>query len=251
MIFSGPHYYLGLIQVALAVCYVLLGVFAAGRNKWVDRIAAWVIGAYLLMYKSWEYGPFSTVPVDLSAISYFLFGVAAFVPFRPVKAAGSVSAMLSGAVYFFTMILYPETHVESLLANRWYLLIMAMVNHNLMFAGGLFLCARNTFRRTDCVWVLGWFAFYLAYYELVTAGYGMTSNVTAITGILDGSLVAGVLGLPLTAGYYVGYYIIVILALALIASVFVLLNRAFARRRERKGVFLPAFSTSPLAGYAA
>ena len=87
MIFSGPHYYLGLIQAALAVCYVLLGVFAAGRNKWVDRIAAWVIGAYLLLYKSWEYGPFSTVPVDLSAISYFLFGVAAFVPFRPVKAA--------------------------------------------------------------------------------------------------------------------------------------------------------------------
>ena len=174
MIFSGPHYYLGLIQAALAVCYVLLGVFAAGRNKWVDRIAAWVIGAYLLLYKSWEYGPFSTVPVDLSAISYFLFGVAAFVPFRPVKAAGSVSAMLSGAVYFFTMILYPETHVESLLANRWYLLIMAMVNHNLMSAGGLFLCARNTFRRTDCVWVLGWFAFYLCLSPSSSpSGYGI------------------------------------------------------------------------------
>ena len=159
--------------------------------------------------------------------------------------------MLSGAVYFFTMILYPETHVESLLANRWHLLIMAMVNHNVMFVGGLFLCARNTFRRTDCVWVLGWFAFYLAYYELVTAGYGMTSNVTAITGILDGSLVAGVLGLPLTAGYCVGYYVIVIIALALIASAFVLLNRAFTRRREKKGVFLPALSASPLAEFAA
>ena len=79
----------------------------------------------------------------------------------------------------------------------------------------------------------------------------MTSNVTAITGILDGSLVAGVLGLPLTAGYYVGYYVIVIIALALIASAFVLLNRAFTRRREKKGVFLPALSASPLAEFAA
>ena len=122
--------------------------FFAGRSRVFDRVGAWLIGAYLLMYKFNEYGPFRAVPLDLSAVSYFLFGVAAFVPFRPLKAAGSFSAMLSGSVYFFTMILYPETHVENLLDNRWFLLTMAMVNHNVMFFGGMLVCAEYRFERT-------------------------------------------------------------------------------------------------------
>ena len=65
MIFTGEHYYLGLIQAALAVFYVLFGVFVAGRSRVFDRVGAWLIGAYLLMYKFNEYGPFRTVPLDL------------------------------------------------------------------------------------------------------------------------------------------------------------------------------------------
>ena len=56
MIFTGEHYYLGLIQAALAVFYVLFGVFVAGRSRVFDRVGAWLIGAYLLMYKFNEYG---------------------------------------------------------------------------------------------------------------------------------------------------------------------------------------------------
>ena len=62
MIFTGEHYYLGLIQAALAVFYVLFGVFVAGRSRVFDRVGAWLIGAYLLMYKFNEYGPFRAVP---------------------------------------------------------------------------------------------------------------------------------------------------------------------------------------------
>ena len=233
MIFTGEHYYLGLIQAALAVFYVLFGVFVAGRSRVFDRVGAWLIGAYLLMYKFNEYGPFRTVPLDLSAVSYFLFGVAAFVPFRPLKAAGSFSAMLSGSVYFFTMILYPETHVENLLDNRWFLLTMAMVNHNVMFFGGMLVCAEYRFERTDYAWVLGWMAFYLTYFQLITVGYGITEGVTTIAEIVDGSLVAEVLGVPLTSAYYAIYYIIVALALALIFVLFKCINSAFMRRKDR------------------
>ncbi len=233
MIFTGEHYYLGLIQAALAVFYVLFGVFVAGRSRVLDRVGAWLIGAYLLMYKFNEYGPFRAVPVDLSAVSYFLFGVAAFVPFRPLKAAGSFSAMLSGSIYFFTMILYPEMHVENLLNDRWFLLTMAMVNHNIMFFGGMLVCAECRFGRTDYVWMLGWMAFYLAYFQLVTVGYGITEGVTTIGEIVDGTLVAEVLGVPLTAAYYAVYYIVVILALALIFVLFRCINSVFMRRKDR------------------
>lgn len=240
MIFTAPHYYLGVIQLALVAAYVLIAVFVAGRNRVLDRAVIWLIGAYLLLYKTWEYGPFRAIPVDLSAISYFLFGIAAFVPFRPLKAAGSFSAMLSGSIYFVTMILYPEMHVENLLSNRWFLLTMAMVNHNLMFLGGMFMCAKYEFGRTDHVWMLGWIAFYLVYYQLVAVSYGVVEGVTAIVGILQGTLVAEVLGVPLTVAYFVLYYAVIILAFALILTAYILLNRAFARRRKRKkGSFLP------------
>lgn len=233
MIFTGEHYYLGLIQIALVAAYVLIAVYAAGRNAIADRIVIWFIGAFLLMYKTGEYVTMGKVPVDLSAASYFLFGVAAFVPFRPLKAAGSFSAMLSGSVYFFTMILYPETHVENLLDNRWFLLTMAMVNHNVMFFGGMLVCAEYRFERTDYAWVLGWMAFYLTYFQLITVGYGITEGVTTIAEIVDGSLVAEVLGVSLTSAYYAIYYIIVALALALIFVLFKYINSAFMRRKDR------------------
>lgn len=234
MITTGPYDYLGYIQAAVVVCYVLLAVFVAGRNKWLDTLVVWFIAAYLLAYKFDEYGPFSSYPIDLSAMSYFVFGFAAFIPFRPLKAAGSFTAMLSGAVYFVTMTFFPNTHVESLTFNRWFLLTMAMVNHNLMFVGGLFMCARHKFGRTGMVWILGWFAFFFAYLELLTVGYGINYQVTSIVEIMQGTLVAEVLGLELTPTYYVLYYIIVVgLSVALLA-LFDLLNKAFTRRRMKK-----------------
>ena len=54
MTFTGPHFYLGLIQIALVASYVLIDAYAAGRNAIADRIAIWLIGAFLLMYKTGE-----------------------------------------------------------------------------------------------------------------------------------------------------------------------------------------------------
>ena len=33
MIFTGPHFYLGLIQIALVAAYVLIAVYAAGTER--------------------------------------------------------------------------------------------------------------------------------------------------------------------------------------------------------------------------
>lgn len=71
MIFTGSYWYYGIIQFGLVAVEVLLAVFWVGRNKTFDRIAMWLIAAYLLCYKFDEYGPFSAIPLDLSAMSYF------------------------------------------------------------------------------------------------------------------------------------------------------------------------------------
>ena len=231
MIFTGPHFYLGLIQIALVAAYVLIAVYAAGRNAIADRIVIWFIGAFLLMYKTGEYVTMGKVPVDLSAASYFLFGVAAFIPFRPLKAAASFSAMLSGAVYFFTMILYPETHVTGVqtAAVPVFDLAMAMTNHNILFLGGLFMCAKYAFPREDYVWVLG-------------INYANTSIVQ----ILTGTLVADVLGVSLTAAYYVVYYVVVTGLYVAIITLYSLLNRTYAAKKvDRRPVFLPPLLRMP------
>ena len=248
MIFTGPHFYLGLIQIALVAAYVLIAVYAAGRNAIADRIVIWFIGAFLLMYKTGEYVTMGKVPVDLSAASYFLFGAVAFVPFRPLKAAASFSAMLSGAVYFFTMILYPETHVAGVqtAAVPAFDLAMAMTNHNMLFLGGLFMCAKYAFPREDYVWVLGWFAFFFAYLQLVTVGYGINYANTSIVQILTGTLVADVLGVPLTAAYYVVYYVVVTGLCVAIITLYSLLNRTYAAKKvDRRPVFLPPLLRMP------
>ena len=248
MIFTGEHYYLGLIQIALVAAYVLIAVYAAGRNAIADRIVIWFIGAFLLMYKTGEYVTMGKVPVDLSAASYFLFGVAAFIPFRPLKAAASFSAMLSGAVYFFTMILYPETHVAGVqtAAVPAFDLAMAMTNHNMLFLGGLFMCAKYAFPREDYVWVLGWFAFFFAYLQLVTVGYGINYANTSIVQILTGTLVADVLGVSLTAAYYVVYYVVVTGLYVAIITLYSLLNRTYAvKKADRRPVFLPPLLRMP------
>ena len=234
MIFTGPHYYLGLIQAALIVLQALSARFLAGRNKRADRIAIWVIGAYLLMYKMQEYGPFRSYPLDLSAMSYFLFGVAAFVPFRPLKAAASLSVMLSGFAYACTMTLSPESHVVILdIENGRFLLAMAMVNHNLMFAGGVFMCASYAFEREDLIWILGWFGFFFSYVILMVYGYGVDERTSSIIGIMDGTLVAGSLGIEADAGYFVGYYLIASLLAVGIFFAFFALNRAYRGREAR------------------
>lgn len=231
MIFTGEHYYLGLIQAALIVVHILLGVFVAGKNRCFDRLVVWVIGAYLLFYKMWEYGPFETLPLDLSAMSYFLFGFAAFIPFRPLKTAASFSAMLSGVVYAVTMTLYPESHIGILhTSNRYFLVAMAMANHNLMFAGGLFMSSRHRFFRTDYVWVFGWLAFFFGYVILLIYGYGADLRTSSIVQIMQGTLVADVLGLEMTAAYYVVYYIIFFSLFGAVVWLYGLLNRAYHKK---------------------
>ena len=201
------------------------------------------------MYKTGEYVTMGKVPVDLAAASYFLFGVAAFVPFRPLKAAASFSAMLSGSGLLL--------HHDPLPRNarcrrtdsrrpRHSTLAMAMTNHNMLFLGGLFMCAKYAFPREDYVWVLGWFAFFFAYLQLVTVGYGINYANTSIVQILTGTLVADVLGVPLTAAYYVVYYVVVTGLWRGDHHSLLLLNRTYAAKKvDRRPVFLPPLLRMP------
>ena len=96
------------------------------------------------------------------------------------------------------------------------------------------------------MWVLGWFAFFFAYLQLVTVGYGINYANTSIVQILTGTLVADVLGVPLTAAYYVVYYVVVTGLCVAIITLYSLLNRTYAAKKtDRRPVFLPPLLRMP------
>ena len=96
------------------------------------------------------------------------------------------------------------------------------------------------------MWVLGWFAFFFAYLQLVTVGYGINYANTSIVQILTGTLVADVLGVSLTAAYYVVYYVVVTGLYVAIITLYSLLNRTYAAKKvDRRPVFLPPLLRMP------
>lgn len=237
MIFTGSYWYYGVIQIAVFAAIVAIACLVAGRNRLFDAVVVWVIGAYLLCYKLNEYGPFKAMPIDLSAMSYFLFGVAAFVPLRPLKSAAAFSAMLSGIIYVATMTFFPETHIASLnSSDKFFLINMAMCNHNLLLLGSIFMTAQLEVKRDDVVFLLGWFGFFFAYLNLLVTAYGVSYKNSSIIGIIDGSLVAGVLGMDVTPAFGAVYYTVCLFVFGALVALFILLNR-FLTRRYRK--FLP------------
>ena len=169
-----------------------------------------VIGAYLIMYKSYELLP-ELLPADLSAVSYFVFAAAAFLPLRRLKCAASFFSVLSGSVYAVTMILFPGEHFGE--HTTEFLAGMAMFHHALLLIGGLAMCSLcRPEREKDAPAVLGALALYLAYLGLLWVfDPASASLATAIFGIVDGSLVAGVLGLSVTAGYLAVYILAITL----------------------------------------
>lgn len=241
MIFTGEHWAYGVVQAAIIAAQVLLVLFIVGRNRVFDRLAMWAIALFLVLYKLDEYGFGKTIPLDHSVMSYFLFGLAAVVPFRPLKAAASFSAMLSGAIYALTMLLFPENHFSEVTAvtQNVFLVRMAMLNHNLLFAGGAFMCSLARFGREDFVWLFGWYGFFMAYLKLMVDGFGVNTSRVSIFRIMDGSLVAAVLDVSVTSLYVVAYYVVIAAVFVALVTGFASLNRAFDRRRLRRNPFLP------------
>lgn len=242
MIFTGEHWTYGAVQAAVIVVEILLLRFVAGRNRVLDRFVVWAIAVFLVLYKLDEYGFGKSVPLDLSAMSYFLFGLAAVVPFRPLKCAASFSAMLSGAIYALTMLLFPESHFSEVtsVTQDAFLIRMAMLNHNLLFVGGGFMCSFARFGREDFVWLFGWYGFFMAYLKLMVDGFGVSTKYVSIIRIMDGSLVADVLGVSATPFYIVVFYVVVAVGFTALVLGFHALNRAFDRRRQRRNPFLPS-----------
>lgn len=188
MIFTGPHWWAGMLQIGVLAAELLFLLLFLRRHPKFCLAAVVAAGVYFLAYKLWEYISDHKWPIDFSALSYFLFGIAALLPFRPLKTAASFSGFLAGSIFIVSFILFPETHVQT--NPVFYYRAMGFFNHNLLFTASFALLFLYRFRKSHIAWILGWIAAVVIYSEVMIHVFRVADTVEVITKILDGSILS-------------------------------------------------------------
>ncbi len=141
---NNPYWWAGWLIFILFVALNLV-IWLLRNKPALSYAIAWTVAAYLLIYKtveliSWQLaGENYKFPVEFSAISYFAFGI--FVTFRLKKADTfpMFAAVLTGTIYSMFFWISPDSYVYDM--ETPYLFTMAIINHHLLYFGGMLMTA--------------------------------------------------------------------------------------------------------------
>ena len=166
---------------------VFTAIFAS-KHKWVARVLLWCMAAFVLIYEIYYYVTHpTTMPIAFSTFSYFLFGIAVFLPVRPFKSVAAFCSFLSGVIYLAAFVFYPDENYKAQPdeAGR----MMGYLMHNMMLLGGLLLYSRHKVKKTDILYIIGFFVFVAIYSEVAMHVCG-SGNVNPITyGTIEATLI--------------------------------------------------------------
>lgn len=217
--------------------FAILAAYATYKNRKLSYIAVYFAALWLLVIKCIQYIPAKRLPMDISAISYFLFGIFALLPFRPAKVVVSQFAVLCGIVYAIAAIAIPGTFFarDPTEFGRFF----GMLNHAVLFLGGLAMMGHVRFRRLDIVWTIAFLAAVIAYTEICHAIH-VEEGVAIFSQIIDGTVILIVApNFTMPPWYYVVYYIIVAGIFSLWIFITYLINRKVAPKNLKTGFFAP------------
>src|SRR5574344_3019197 len=106
MIFLGNNWCFGALAVVIFSVFNFLAYNVIARNRRVGNIVVAIISIYLFVYKVYEYIPGGRYevacdyPIDFSAVSYFLFVFAVWMPkLKNLKGYVAFIAIISGLIY--------------------------------------------------------------------------------------------------------------------------------------------------------
>ena len=248
---NNTYWWFGLLGFALFVGLNVL-VWALRNRPKLSFAIGYSIAVFLLLYKIAEYiayqgmGEHVRVPLEFSALSYFLFAILVTFRVKGADAFGCFVAMLAGMMYSFSIWISPDTHF----ANRdiWFLFVMAVVNHHLLYLGGALIVMNS--RRFDPrqSWIFAVGTGLMVGYSWLLYGvtnYGEIYGKPIIISITDGSILLNLTHAESVKAWELGLWIPGALCLlALFAVAFYLLNRWQAKRRAKVGLcedYFPSF----------
>lgn len=188
MIFTGPHWWAGLVQIGVLAAELLLLLLILRRYPKISNVVILCAGLYFLAYKLWENIYNHKWPIDFSAVTYFLFGIAALLPFRPLKTTASFSGFLAGSIFIASFILFPEVHVKT--SPSLYYRAMGVFNHNLLFTVSFAMMFQYRFSKSHIACIIGWLAVAAIYAEVMINVLHVSDTIEIITQIIDGSILS-------------------------------------------------------------
>lgn len=237
--FGGNEYWWAGLLVFVLFIFLNVAVRVLRNKPELSYAIAWCIAAFLLVYKIGEYtyfqarGEHMRFPVEFSAVSYFVLGI--FITFRIKKADqfALFTAVLAGCIYSMSFWISPDGHINQ--RESIYLLVMAAVNHHMMyFAGMLMLANVRSYSPKSCWQQLIGVSVLVAYSWTIhsTTDFSKIWGKPIIIQITDGSIISqiydGVIEPWMLAIYF---FAAACLFVALLAG-FYFLNGKLANRRK-------------------
>ena len=210
MIFTGEHWYFGLIQALLLITEIVFGLTVAKSRPVLRKILLVAVAVWFLGRKIGEIMTNHEVPFDFSAVAYFAISFVVLFPTRQTFFVGAFCGFIAGSLYTLSMIIVPEVHFSR---AGDYTVVNAMFNHNMLLFISFLMSAEKKFSLRDVHWIPMYIVIYFMYALLVKDNFTIT-NVTTTFQILDGSIINVVFpDYDLNVGYYIFYYIFAILLL--------------------------------------
>lgn len=133
------------------VWFVLLTVtiIAAINSKGKQEKLIFIISLFLLVYKTVEQvyyiaiGVKTPFPVELSAVTYFVFSIVMLFKIKKLEEIAVFCALISGFFFMLTFIVTGGKTFDY--SGSLFKKIMAVVNHSLLYAGGLLKLKFNSY----------------------------------------------------------------------------------------------------------
>ncbi|MEG1613063.1 MAG: hypothetical protein RR357_02730 [Clostridia bacterium] len=234
---AGQYFWVGIGQMC---CFVSLNIIAFKFIKTKSKLASrllFAIGLYLLVYKICEYtsyqikGMHKQVPIEISAVSYFLLGFSIVLRNKRLQVFAAFCGMFSGLFYNINFIILPEMFILS--RSSWFLLVMATINHSLLYFGSIMVLKTVQFDKTDVMYV-GLGTLLINLYSLGVQFLIKIDGKPIIMQVIDGTIIdkLSVALRSLSFFYPIYYFIIFSILIFMFASFFKINELIFKRQKS-------------------
>ena len=178
---------MGLLTLFMMALEVFTAIYAV-KHKWVARVMLWCMAAFMLIYETYYYITHPTsMPIAFSTFCYFLFGIAVFLPVRPIKSVAAFCSFVAGGLYLCGFIFFPDTIYarQPGEAGR----TIGFLLHHVLLCGGLLLYSQYRVKKIDLAYILGFAAFIIVYVEVAVHVFHNVNTNNTTVGTIEATVI--------------------------------------------------------------
>lgn len=242
--FGGNTYWWAAIPVFILFIALNVVIYLLRDKPTVSYRIAYAIACFLFVYKLGEYvywqavGEHIKIPVEFSAVSYFLFSIFTLFRIKKFDCLGTFCGFLAGMCYSVAFWASPDSFVRNGQEESWFLFAMAIFNHHALYFGSMLMIANVCrFDPKKFYFMLIGVGVMLGYTWLVYlfTPYADLYGKMIFIRICDGSILNYLFpSLSLRPWMVVLYLVVVIILFFALLVCFYVLNNYLAKKRKMR-----------------